>query len=305
MNDDLRVHTDLNGIVWCGRNGNRIRYTGFSPEEFVTKNVFKTSPVVRAIGSAENSKLLLLMYEKHRKAPSLAKRDIWLASPAICPTARLRSDPVEILSRIGQADTTARISANWHRMKSVDFNAHLLRTSVDRDWDVHGITDKSRVIFQYHPAFVALSFFEYTHLNSAIRLLSLILDPRWYAHSERPNRLSKLMRFLGLTLRNFSGEEDDLEEHDFNYAALVTDSWFTSESVNYDSPRNFLWRIFRYHGGGQRGKLKASEAFIRFIVLHWLQDLSHSKSRLFDPALFFKTDEEIKAYNKHVSGVRS
>ena len=305
MSDDLRVHTDAGGIVWCERSGSRAHYTGFSPEEFVTKNVFRTAPVVRAVGSAENSRLLLAMYEKHKKAPVLAKRNIWLASPAICPTANLRADPVEVLRRMGQPDATARISANWHLMRAVDFNAHLLRMVVDRDWDTHGITEKARVIFQYHPAFVALSFLESVHWGSTIKTLSLILDPRWYVHAERPNRLSKLMRFLGLTPRNFSDSTSAPKSLNFDRGTFVVDSWFKGEAVNYDSPRNFLWRIFRYHGGGEKGKLRASEEFIRFVALHWLQDLSHSKNRLFDPALFFKTREEIKAYNDHLSGIRS
>ena len=305
MSDDLRVHTGSDGIVWCERAGDRAHYTGCSPEEFVTKNVFKTAPVVRTIGSPENSKLLLAMYEKHKKAPMLAKRSIWLASPAICPIAKLRADPVEVLRRMGQPDTTARISANWHLMRAVDFNAHLLRISVDRDWDTQGITEKSKVIFQYHPAFAALSFFESVYLNPTIKIMSLILDPRWYVHSERPNRLSKLMRFLGLTPRNFLTHGKGQKRYNADYDTFVVDSWYKDGPVDYDSPRNFLWRIFRHHGGGEKGKLRASEEFIRFVILHWLQDLSHSKSRLFDPTLFFKTSEEIKAYNEHVSGIRS
>jgi hypothetical protein len=305
MSDALRVHTDSDGIVWCGQSGVGAHCTGFSPEEFVTKNVFKTAPVVRAMGSSENSNLLLGMYERHRKAPALAKRMIWLASPAICITKRLRNDPEEVLYRLWQADTTARISANWHLMKSVDFNAHLLRLSVNVGSDTQGITDKAKVIFQYHPTFSALSFFESVNLDFAIRLLSLILDPRWYAHAERPNRLSKLMRFLGLTDKNFKEDCHGDGGYNKDRSDIVSASWHTSEDVDYDLPRNFLWRIFRHYGGGEKGRLRASESFIRFIVLHWLQELSSSSKRLFEPTLFFKTDAEVTAYNTHIVKVRS
>lgn len=309
MSESLRVHTDSDGIVWCGQNGVGAYCTDFSPDEFVATSVFKTAPVVRVMGSAENSKLLLTMYEKHKKAPALAKRKIWLASPAICPTKRLRDDPTEVLHRMWQSDTTARISANWHVMDAVDFNAYLLRMSVDRDWTGEGITDKARVIFQYHPAFSALTFLETVDIPLAVKMLSLILDPRWYVHAERPNRLSKLMRFMGMTPANF---KDDLREHsghDRSRAAVVCNSWFRKGCVDYNSPRSFLWRIFVHHGGGHVGKLKASEAFIRFIVLHWLENLhavTYSTNRkLFDPELFFKTSKEIRAYNTHISGIRS
>tara|TARA_R110002020_G_scaffold276042_6_gene491273 strand:- start:6526 stop:7434 length:909 start_codon:yes stop_codon:yes gene_type:complete len=302
MSDALRVHTDSDGLVWCGQNGVGAHCTDFSPEEFVTKNVFKTAPIVRAMGSPINSKLLLGMYERHRKAPALSKRAIWLASPAVCATDRLRNDPEEVLYRLWQSDTTARVSANWHLMKSVDFNAHLLRLAVDAASDSQDISDKAKVIFQYHPTFGALSFFEDIDVNSAIRLLSIILDPRWYVHPERPSRLSKLMRFLGLIGLGAEGGGYNRDR-----SAVVSASWYTraTDEVDYDSPRNFLWRIFRHHGGGERGYRRASESFIRFIVLHWLQDLSSSSKRLFDPDLFFKTAAEVTAYNAHIIKVRS
>jgi|TARA_R110000824_G_scaffold304281_5_gene492103 hypothetical protein len=303
MSDVLRVHTDSGGIVWCGQNGVGAHCTGFSPEEFVAKSVFKTAPVVRAMGTAENSKLLLAMYERHKKAPVLAKRNIWLASPLICPTKQLRDDPSEVLYRMWQSDTTARVSANWHLMNAVDFNTHLLRVSVDRDQLEHGITDKARVIFQYHPTFSALAFFDQIDLNCSIRMLALILDPRWYVHAERPNRLSKVMNFLGLRPASFrSGTAEQSDSAD-----VVCGSWCTHvpSEASYGIPCNFLHRISRYHGGGVRGQLKASEAFVRFVVLHWLQDLSYTKSKLFDPTLFFKTEAEVIAYNNHMSRVRS
>ena len=307
MNDDLRVHTDPAGIVWCGQHGVGAYCTGYLPEEFVTKNVFKTAPVVRAMGSPGNSKLLLAMYERHKKAPVLAKRQIWLASPSICHTEKVRTDPEEVLYRLWQPDTTARISANWHRMKSVDFNAYLLHLSVSNSNKSEGINDKARVVFQYHPAFDALSFFEYVDVPSVIFLLSSVIDPRWYVHADRPNRLSKLLRFLGLTLKNFDDSYSGPERYNYARASMVYSSWNgpVGRSVDYLSPRNFLWRIYRHYGGGALGNLRASEAFMRFVVLHWLQGLSDSSRRLFDPTLFFKTNAEIVAYNTHMTGIRS
>ena len=307
MNDDLRVHTDPDGIVWCGQHGVGAYCTGYSPDEFVLKNVFKTAPVVRAMGSSGNSKLLLIMYERHKKAPVLAKRQIWLASPMICHTEKVRTDPEEVLYRLWQADTTTRISANWHRMKSVDFNAYLLHLAVLNSKYAEGVTDKAKVVFQYHPAFNALSFFEHVDVNSVVSLLSSILDPRWYVHADRPNRLSKLLGFLGLTIRNFDDSSSGFGGYNYDRACMVHSSWSGTAGrvVDYSSPRNFLWRIYRHHGGGPRGNLRASEAFMRFVILHWLQGLSESPRKLFDPSLFFKTNEEVTAYNTHMTGIRS
>jgi|TARA_R110002051_G_scaffold305965_1_gene376284 hypothetical protein len=307
MNDDLRVHTDADGIVWCGQHGVGAYCTGDSPDEFVTKNVFKTAPVVRAMGSSENSKLLLAMYERHKKAPVLAKRQVLLASPMICHTEKVRADPEEVLYRLWQSDTTARVSANWHLMRSVDFNAYLLHLAVLDSKYAEGVTDKAKIIFQYHPAFNAISFFENVDVDSVVSLLSSILDPRWYVHAERPNRLSKLLCFLGLTIRNFDESSATLGGYNYDRACMVHSSWsgLDRRPVDYTSPRSFLWRIYRHHGGGDKGSLRASEAFMRFVTLHWLQGLSGSSRRLFDPSLFFKTNDEVVAYNTHMTGIRS
>lgn len=301
MNDDLRVHTAPDGVVWCGQNGISARCTGFSPEEFITQSVFKTASVIRALGTPDNSRLLLEMYERHRNAPALARRQILIASPNLCPVRSLVQDPEEVLRRIWQPDVTARIAANWHSMGPVNFNAHMLELSVRSNKE---ITEKSRTIFRYHPVFSVLSFFEQVDVDFVIRLVCLIIDPRWFINTERPNRLSKVMRFSGLTPANFS-ESDDSWGRYRDRSLLVRGSWCVDDIPDIDAPRNFVWRILEHHGGSSTGMLKASQSFLRFLVLHWMQELRSSKRPLFDPVLFFKTEAEVAAYNEYASRARS
>lgn len=305
--DDLRVHTDPEGIIWCGQHEVGARCTGYTASEFVTKNVFKTAPAVRVMGSSANIKLLLTMYEKHKSALAPTERRIWIASPLLCSTSQLRLNPEEVLYRLWQSDTTARVSARWHSMKSADFNSYLLRSTIEGGSKLQGVTDKAKVIFQYHPAFGALSFFGSTGIQPAMSLLATILDPRWFVHEGRPNRMSRLFKFLGLTQANFEPYITNDKGRNWDKSRLVLNSWsnLRDREVDYTSPLSFLWRIYRYHGGGSRGTLRASEEFVRFIVLHWLEGLNPAKRKLFDPVLFFKTDEEVDAYDAHQLRIRS
>jgi len=73
------------------------------------------------------------------------------------------------------------------------------------------------------------------------------------------------------------------------------------DDVDYDLPTNFLWRIYRGGGYGWEGALKASQAFVRFVCLHWSDKLSTSKRNLFDSSSFFVTAEETAAYSHYMS----
>ena len=316
MNGELRVHTDSDNIVWCGQHGVPVRRTGMDPKQFVSNSVFRTASVVRVVGVAQNSRLLLGMYERHRSAPALATRKIYIGSPCMFPVRSLLDDPEEVLLRLWQQDSQARLSAMWHTMGPVEFNSHMLCATVNAS----GVVDEqARLIFRYHPIYESLSFFSGLNVDLLIRWVCAVVDPRWFIDADHPNRLSKLMRFSGLTPSNFeefaaslndkmwdnatrdlSVAPDDLLGRHWKKAFMLYGSWATQEP-NINSPSAFVWRIFKKHEGSSSGMLKASQSFLRFIVLHWLQQLSSSKRSLFDPLLFFKTDEEIDAYLKHTA----
>ena len=314
MNSELRVHTDSDGIVWCGQHGVPVRCTGMDPKQFVSNSVFRTASIIRAVGVPQNSPLLLSMYERHRSSAPMATRKIHIGSPCMFPVRSLLDDPEEVLLRLWQQDSHARLAAMWHTMGPVEFNSHMLCATVRAN---KGVDEHARLIFRYHPIYEALSFFSGLNLDLLIRWVCDVCDPRWFIDADHPNRLSKLMRFSGLTPENFkefatslddkiwdnatrdlSAAPDDLLGRHWKKAFMLYGSWATLEP-NISSPSAFVWRIFKQHNGSSVGMLKASQSFLRFIVLHWLQELSASKRSLFDPLLFFKTDEEIGAYIKH------
>jgi len=65
------------------------------------------------------------------------------------------------------------------------------------------------------------------------------------------------------------------------------------------APGNFLWRVWREAGGGVKGDLRASQAFIRYLRANWLEIITQKKlgaNTFFLPDFFFKSDEERNAF---------
>lgn len=199
-------------------------------------------------------------------------------------------------------DTASRISANWRIVDSDLFNSYLLSTSVDE------VSDKSSAIFRYHPTASIFKYLEAYDTSSCMKFVSEVLDPRWFLHPDRPHRMTRLNRFLGLTPRVFraifSGNATEMTgAHNISRAIVVNSCWNVGDldAVDCSAPRNFLWRIYRERGYGWKGALAASTSFVRFIGLQWRDKLSGSRRNLFDPSVYFHSQEEVDSYLYYVN----
>jgi hypothetical protein len=139
-------------------------------------------------------------------------------------------------------------------------------------------------------------------------MLIHIIDPRWYVDRRRPDRLKKLELFLGLTPAVQSKVSNNkkllTKTREFRCESVLA-SWKTvsDDIVDLTNPANFLYRIRKAAGGGNRGDLRASQAFLRYVNDNWLSALENrkgTKDGLFAPNLFFKSPAEIKTYTQHM-----
>lgn len=312
MNKILRLHTDSDGIVWCGQNGVRAVNSKLVPEEFVTHNSFRTAKLVRIMGVHDNAGLIVTAYNAQKKlnasrapaksALSIPNARLEVGSPLMCPVKALRKDPVEVLQRMWQTDTASRISTGWRAVDTNLFNSYLLVTSVDE------LSDKAAAIFRYHPTSSLFSYFPDCDTKSCMKFVSEVVDPRWFLHPERPHRMTRLNRFLGLTPRVFkaifSGDATTMVGmHNIHRAIVVNSCWNLGDLDDVDCllPRNFLWRIYRERGYGWEGALAASLSFVRFISFQWRDKLSGSRRNLFDPSVYFHSQEEVDSYLYYVN----
>jgi hypothetical protein len=308
MTDDaLRLHTDDQGIVWCGQNGVRAFCSGLPPAEFVRRQVFRDARQVRLLGVPENSALVLKSHEEVKRSNKKDRRRVFLGSPKVCHREAFRRDPVFVLQQMWQSDQTAKLPGSWHLLNEKDYNTFLMVHALRSQGGQIGTLAENAV--RYHPIWQAITFLPEFHVESAIKLACEIVDPRWYNDSRRPGRVQALLMHLGIEPANiqaFAGiipPEATPGCRNWKRAELVLKAWNGLDygrQMDLDEPRNFLWRIYRDNGGGAKGLLKASKAFVQFIRLVWLQELAASPKReVFCPEIYFKHDCELQAWRKH------
>ncbi len=312
MSEILRLHTDAEGKVWCGYKDVCSHPTNLSVSEFVNTSMFKSAKRTRCLGTAQNAKLVIEAHQANKKREAQGKpfSTLEVGSPQICPVRALREDPVYCLMRMWQPDSQSRLLHHWHPVDSFIFNSYLLVDSIRVS------SDKALTVFKHHPAFSSVSFVGTSNPALALHLIVKIVDPRWFWNADKPHRLSKLNRYLDLTPSSFKTICTDLSKYlylddlkpggsDIDSSHLVALAWASKEveMIDYSLPENFLWRIYRDSGFNWQGLLKASKSFIQFVVYNWLDNVSFRKN-MFDPEIFFKTQNEILAYKDHIEKSR-
>lgn len=300
----IKLHTADDGKVWYARGISSVK----NSEQIVDS--FLLSPVVsgvgltfRVLGVRQNAELICALYLRRYKGEV---RAIEIAGPNILDSQYELGSPELVVQRMRTA-TVAAACGGWHQLTIHDYPtyamlARMLRTNYDYD-------DSVQQYFQMHPAHKALEFIPTLDPASAAKLLINIVDPRWYIDRRRPERIKKLELFLGLTpavQHKVSNSKKLLTKTREFRCAAVLNSWKTQplEKVDLKNPANFLYRIQQAAGGGPKGDLRASQAFIRYVNDNWLSGLENRKGvrdGLFAPDLFFKTPAERESYEYHMT----
>lgn len=300
----IKLHTADDGHVWYAKGISVPK----NSEQIVDS--FLLSPVVhgmglifRLLGVKQNAELICALYLRHHKGEV---RAIELAGPNILDRAEELASPGSVLLRMRGA-VVASACGGWHQLTMHDYPtyamlARMLRTNFIFD-------DTTAAYFNLHPAQKALSFIPTLSQEMAAKMLINIIDPRWYVDRRRPERIKKLELYTGLTpdvQNKVSNKKYLLRKAREMRCVTVLDAWKTKpyEEVDIHNPANFLYRIWHANGGGSRGDLRASQAFLRYVNDNWLAGLEKrtgTKDGLFAPDLFFKTPAEREAYNAHMS----
>lgn len=299
----IKLHTADDGHVWYARGISAVK----NSEQIVDS--FLLSPVVsgigltfRVLGVQQNAELICALYLRRHKGEV---RSIEVAGPNILDSQYDLRSPEMVLQRMRTA-AVAPACGGWHQLTMHDYPtyamlARMLRTNYEYD-------DSVQQYFQLHPVHKALSFIPTLAPAAAAKLLIHVVDPRWYIDRRRPERIKKLELFLGLTpsvQAKVSNSKKLLTKTREFRCSAVLNSWKTQkpEDVDLKNPANFLYRIQQAAGGGDRGDLRASQAFVRYVNDNWLSGLENRKGArdgLFAPNLFFKTPAEIESYEYHM-----
>jgi hypothetical protein len=299
----IKLHTADDGKVWYSRGINAIK----NSEQIVDS--FLLSPVVsgigltfRVLGVQQNAELICALYLRRHKGEV---RSIEIAGPNILDNQSELRSPELTLQRMRMA-AVAPACGGWHQLTMHDYPtyamlARMLRTNYEYD-------DSVQQYFQLHPTHKALNFIPTLSPEAAAKFLIYVVDPRWYIDRRRPDRIKKLELFLGLTpavQSKVSNSKKILTKTREFRCASVLNSWKTQkpEDVDFKNPSNFLYRIYQASGCGEKGDLRASQAFVRYVNDNWLASVENRKGArdgLFAPNLFFKTPAEIESYVHHM-----
>lgn len=290
----LKLHTDCDGTVWFA-DGTRIPVTsGICAQEFVKSlNSREGRLYVRMVGSHANARLITMLHRRCQAAGLLE-----VVSPLICGTASERTTAAVSLYRMRQCNLPSSLGG-WHRITDLDYPAYAM---IRQFQDDNEYNDHVLALLKCHPAWHDLKFVSTMSAEWAAWLLTFIIDPRWYIDRQYPDRISKLQAYLGLTPKIMARVADG--DHAAGAASrcrAVLGSWYDlgpPEDVEYESPGNFLWRIYNSAGGGPRGMLRASQKFIVYLRQTWLQAIS-GRAELFMPEMLFKRPEEVAGYKIH------
>lgn len=298
-----KLHTGTNGVIWYSVGLNPPENSNQSLDTFLlSHHIARISTCVRVLGVPQNAELLTSLYSRKTRRELAG---ICVAGPNMCESMQELVDPVVTLLRMRDVYAAASCGG-WHEMTESEYIVYSLLNKQKRgaDW-----FDKSAAtIYAAHPLYPVINFVRGINHKAAAELMGTIIDPRWYVDKRRPDNPSKLELFLGLTPRiQTSVSAGPGSEYRGRYARCrqVLNCWKTqdAESVDFDAPENFLWRIWRSHGG-TKGDLRASQVFVRYLRANWIDALIQRKGvqdKFFMADRFFKASAERTAFLAHLS----
>jgi hypothetical protein len=321
----LKVHTARDGRVWYVAGGHGAINAQVPIADFLDDAECCDTHHVRMVGSVDNAEALCLFYGRKR-AGRLLRLEV--ANPAAIGRTRAeRDDPRLMLVRMrdSAADGLNPAMGGWHEFTATDLPSYAIAANeAARGRELDRAHSRLEMLMN-HPAWPGLSFIGHLEAHTLARLLGVILDPRWYMSLRTPrgsdvapyyDDASKLHAYLGLDPRTMAGVLGLCPESgSAARCRLVLESWASfgpPAPERMQDPRCFLWRRYRRESGPVRGALRASQMFVDYLRLVWLDALycdrtglpaapgkRPAREGLFAPDHFFARDDEAAAYDDH------
>lgn len=302
----VRLHTDKDGLVWMGTDGEPAENTCLDAWDFFESEArqeeLDNARVIRLLGTRANAPLVVKLQERKASNSQFAKKPVLLGSPAVVAREWLRNDPAAVLHHIWQPSPSANLAGHWHEMTTYDYTTYAMIDTLG-DKEHREVPQVTKKIAAYHPAWPAVTFVRTVDEDAACQLLCHIVDPRWFRHHQHPNRPSRLHAHLGLTPDNMAviaGEEGEQGLH-FNRATLAVRTWYNRHARRGSKePGDFLIRTLDAHGTLAKGLLRGTQQLVNFVAAVWLDAVRppHPEAG-FRPADFFRDAATARSYEQH------
>jgi hypothetical protein len=299
-----RIHVTNTDSVWYAIDQTTMPIpVGMNTQTFIDNNPIKPEDEVVMLGSRDNAKLLIHLYQSklYSKLHSLK-----VCSPVVCKGEKRRQDPKIILMDMMQAKDLPGSLGGWHEFYETDYFAYTLASQNFED--VEAIKDYSST----HPAWPYLQFIPHLNPIKCAQLLGGLIDPRWYVDPENPDSHSRLEGYLGLNpkVQQMLSSDSDNKAYVYERCKLVLEAWKTKPPTEeqLEEPKYFLWRIHDNETDETMADLRASQTFMTYLRETWLHAIYRtnggvSKEGLFAPDIFFNHISEVNAYKDYISEV--
>ena len=300
-----RLHV-IDDLVWFGIGGGGVSCANTDPETFVNSGKLDNLKNVYVVGFPDNAALVAALHERY----SESSVSVWLGTPM--PFLHSAIDSADsILDNIDILKSLPPSLGGWHKCVDLDYKTALLQCSLMELTDIEW-TDE---LWNQHPLAKKLSFIYGLDNYVTSKLMCLVGDPRWFIDVDKPNKIRKLLAYLGLKYSNLEKVHDKSFEDIASYSKGANRCWIAVNSwtggLGYDDasaadPSCFLWAKAKSTRNELLGIHKATKLFISFLVDIWLDEASSSE--LFVPKYFFEkcydeaidVTKTIESFEKHM-----
>lgn len=304
----IRLHTDRSGVVWYSR-GIEAPQTSAKPVDMFTLSPMCSgrSAVFRILGVAQNAELLCTLFTRVRQKEI---HGVEIAGPNVIADKYVDLDAQQVVMRMSGI-RTAPSCGGWRDMTGADYSMYSLIARFLKNGFV--LDGPAYVHFGSHPIAKIMEFVPTLSKPDAAVVAAMLVDPRWFVDRRTHETTQNVFYFFGLTPAVQKRVSDTAcivtRVRDMRCARVLA-AWKSStvppEKIDLQNPANFLYRIWHAAGGGAKGDLRASQAFIRYVVANWLSVTERrqgARDGLFAADLYFKTPEEKNAYKQYASAV--
>lgn len=304
----IKLHTDPTGIVWYCRGIEAPQSSGKAVDTFTLSPMCSArSAIFRILGVPQNAELLCTLF---LRATQREIHAVELAGPNVVSDRFNELDAQQVVMRMNGIRAAASCGG-WHEMTAADYHIYALLARFIRNNYVFDAP--AHIHFGSHPIAKLMAFIPTLSEPDAALVAAAIIDPRWFVDRRKTEALKNVLFYLGLTpavQKRVSDKSCILAKSRELRCARVLAAWksrdIPPEKIDLQNPANFLYRIWSAAGGGSKGDLRASQAFVQYVISNWFASTDRRggvHDELFAADLYFKTPTEQNAYKQYAASI--
>lgn len=294
----IKLYRTPTGQIWFA-NGKETPRVGGTSTKFLEHVIGSEQLHFRVLGLHQNAPLITTIYDNYVRA-GLATLEV--ASPMVCENRREREDPEITLYRMRQCLVPASMGG-WHTFCDKDYPSYALAGQVA----ANATAGEFMRTLEQHPVWHDIKFLWRPSIVGVGAVIASILDPRWFVDYQHPERLTRLITYMGLTpgtlervMRNPDPGEGREQRAHFVLGAWSSGVHLADRLPEWDEPGAFIWR--RCRAAKKHGWLRGCQAFLVYLIRTWQQQILPRPSGcdFFAPEWLLKGDE-VAAYKAHAA----